>query len=92
MSRHLVVMAAGTGGHIIPGLAVAEELRHRGWTVSWLGTAQGMENRLVPASGRLRKAGDRDRSMSSENRSMTPKTFDRDVPPLNTRCSPSAEP
>lgn len=51
MSRHLVVMAAGTGGHIIPGLAVAEELRHRGWTVSWLGTAQGMENRLVPASG-----------------------------------------
>ena len=51
MSRHLVVMAAGTGGHIIPGLAVAEEMLHRGWTVSWLGTSHGMENRLVPATG-----------------------------------------
>jgi UDP-N-acetylglucosamine--N-acetylmuramyl-(pentapeptide) pyrophosphoryl-undecaprenol N-acetylglucosamine transferase len=48
---HLVVMAAGTGGHIIPGLAVAREMQRRGWTVSWLGTAQGMENRLVPPAG-----------------------------------------
>jgi len=45
---HLVIMAAGTGGHIIPGLAVAREVQRRGWTVSWLGTATGMENRLVP--------------------------------------------
>jgi len=51
MSRHLVVMAAGTGGHVIPGLAVARELQGRGWTVSWLGTTHGMENRLVPPSG-----------------------------------------
>jgi UDP-N-acetylglucosamine--N-acetylmuramyl-(pentapeptide) pyrophosphoryl-undecaprenol N-acetylglucosamine transferase len=48
---HLVVMAAGTGGHVIPGLAVARELQSRGWTVSWLGTRTGMENRLVPPSG-----------------------------------------
>ena len=48
---HLVVMAAGTGGHIIPGLAVAREMQRRGWTVSWLGTRHGMENRLVPPSG-----------------------------------------
>jgi UDP-N-acetylglucosamine--N-acetylmuramyl-(pentapeptide) pyrophosphoryl-undecaprenol N-acetylglucosamine transferase len=47
---HLVVMAAGTGGHIIPGLAVAKEMQRRGWSVSWLGTAHGMENRLVPPS------------------------------------------
>ena len=45
---HLVIMAAGTGGHIIPGIAVAREVQRRGWTVSWLGTATGMENRLVP--------------------------------------------
>jgi UDP-N-acetylglucosamine--N-acetylmuramyl-(pentapeptide) pyrophosphoryl-undecaprenol N-acetylglucosamine transferase len=48
---HLVVMAAGTGGHVIPGLAVAREMQHRGWTVSWLGTREGMENRLVPSQG-----------------------------------------
>ena len=48
---HLVIMAAGTGGHVIPGLAVAKEMQSRGWTISWLGTRQGMENRLVPAAG-----------------------------------------
>lgn len=51
MTRHLVVMAAGTGGHVIPGLAVAREMLARGWTVSWLGTTHGMENKLVPPSG-----------------------------------------
>jgi UDP-N-acetylglucosamine--N-acetylmuramyl-(pentapeptide) pyrophosphoryl-undecaprenol N-acetylglucosamine transferase len=50
-ARHLIVMAAGTGGHVIPGLAVAREMQSRGWTVSWLGTPAGMENRLVPPSG-----------------------------------------
>jgi UDP-N-acetylglucosamine--N-acetylmuramyl-(pentapeptide) pyrophosphoryl-undecaprenol N-acetylglucosamine transferase len=48
---HLVIMAAGTGGHVIPGLAVAKEMQSRGWSVSWLGTSHGMENRLVPPSG-----------------------------------------
>ena len=50
-SLHLVIMAAGTGGHIIPGLAVAQEMRARGWSVSWLGTQAGMENKLVPPAG-----------------------------------------
>ncbi len=50
-SKHLIVMAAGTGGHVIPGLAVAREMQSRGWTVSWLGTPKGMENQLVPPSG-----------------------------------------
>ncbi len=49
--KHLVVMAAGTGGHVIPGLAVAREMQSRGWSVSWLGTTAGMENKLVPPTG-----------------------------------------
>ena len=50
-ARHLVIMAAGTGGHIFPGIAVAREVQRRGWSVSWLGTVSGMENRLVPPTG-----------------------------------------
>ena len=49
--NHLMVVAAGTGGHVMPGLAVAEALRARGWTVSWLGTATGMERGLVEPRG-----------------------------------------
>jgi UDP-N-acetylglucosamine--N-acetylmuramyl-(pentapeptide) pyrophosphoryl-undecaprenol N-acetylglucosamine transferase len=46
-----LVMAGGTGGHIFPGLAVAEELRERGWRVHWLGAPGSMESRLVPPRG-----------------------------------------
>lgn len=49
--NHLVVVAAGTGGHVMPGLAVAETLRGRGWSVSWLGTQSGMERGLVERHG-----------------------------------------
>ena len=51
MTRTLLIMAGGTGGHIMPGLAIAETMRARGWAVRWLGTAHGMENRLVPEAG-----------------------------------------
>jgi len=46
-----LIMAGGTGGHIFPGLAVAQELRSRGWTVHWLGAPDSMEERLVPPQG-----------------------------------------
>lgn len=45
--KHLVIAAAGTGGHVMPGLAVAKEMLQRGWSVSWIGTQTGMEQRLV---------------------------------------------
>jgi UDP-N-acetylglucosamine--N-acetylmuramyl-(pentapeptide) pyrophosphoryl-undecaprenol N-acetylglucosamine transferase len=47
----LMIMAGGTGGHIMPGLAVADAMRARGWAVVWLGNPQGMEARLVPPRG-----------------------------------------
>ena len=46
-----LVMAGGTGGHIFPGLAVAEALRDAGWRVHWLGAPQSMESQLVPPRG-----------------------------------------
>lgn len=49
--KRLLIMAAGTGGHIFPGLAIADTMRARGWQVSWLGTTHGMEQSLVPAHG-----------------------------------------
>lgn len=49
--KTIVIMAGGTGGHIMPGLAVADELRRRGWRVVWMGHPDGMEARLVPAKG-----------------------------------------
>ena len=49
--KKLMIMAAGTGGHIFPGVAIAQTMRARGWSVTWLGTAHGMENEFVPKQG-----------------------------------------
>lgn len=51
MSKTLLIMAGGTGGHIFPALAVGEQMREQGWRVVWLGNPDGMEARLVPQHG-----------------------------------------
>ena len=49
--ERFVIAAGGTGGHVIPALQVAAALRRRGHECIFAGTARGLENRLVPASG-----------------------------------------
>ena len=49
--KRLIIMAAGTGGHIFPGIAIAQTMQQRGWSVTWLGTAHGMEQDFVPKQG-----------------------------------------
>ena len=50
-NKTLLIMAGGTGGHVFPGLAVADKLKSEGWSVSWLGTKDRMEAQLVPEHG-----------------------------------------
>jgi UDP-N-acetylglucosamine--N-acetylmuramyl-(pentapeptide) pyrophosphoryl-undecaprenol N-acetylglucosamine transferase len=49
--RTALIMAAGTGGHIYPGLAIAEALIAKGWSIVWLATPKGMEHQLVGKVG-----------------------------------------
>ena len=51
MTRSILIMAGGTGGHIFPALAVADCLRSQGWSVTWLGARNSMEAELVPKKG-----------------------------------------
>ena len=46
-----MIVAGGTGGHVYPGLAVAEALRDRGIELYWMGTRRGLEARIVPQHG-----------------------------------------
>jgi UDP-N-acetylglucosamine--N-acetylmuramyl-(pentapeptide) pyrophosphoryl-undecaprenol N-acetylglucosamine transferase len=51
MSRPILIMAGGTGGHVFPALALARLLREQSLEVIWLGTARGLESRVIPAEG-----------------------------------------
>ena len=51
MSGRALIAAGGTGGHVYPALAVAGLLTEQGWSVDWVGTERGIEQRLVPAAG-----------------------------------------
>ncbi len=51
MSGTILIMAGGTGGHVFPALAVAEQLQAAGYRILWLGAEDGMETRLVPRYG-----------------------------------------
>ena len=48
---NVMIMAGGTGGHVIPALSVASELKAKGYAVHWLGSVKGIENDLVPDAG-----------------------------------------
>lgn len=49
-NKTIMIAAGGTGGHVVPALSVARELRQQGYEVVWLGTQAGIESRLVPAA------------------------------------------
>ncbi len=51
MGNTIMIMAGGTGGHVFPALAVAQNFQEKAWQVSWLGTQKGIESRVIPEQG-----------------------------------------
>ena len=51
MMPRVLIAAGGTGGHVFPALAVAQELMRRGWHAEWVGSDRGLESRVIPPAG-----------------------------------------
>ena len=47
LNKKILIIAGGTGGHIYPGIAIADYLKAKGYSITWLGTSHGMENQLI---------------------------------------------
>ena len=47
MNRRILIASSGTGGHVIPALAIAQALLGKGYTITWVGTKYGIENKLI---------------------------------------------
>ncbi len=50
-TKKIVITGGGTGGHVFPALSIAQEMKARGWEIRYVGTAHGMEAKLVPEAG-----------------------------------------
>ncbi|CAL4326280.1 undecaprenyldiphospho-muramoylpentapeptide beta-N-acetylglucosaminyltransferase [Buchnera aphidicola] len=51
ISKKIIIMAGGSGGHVFPGLAIATCLLKKGWSINWIGTENNIESNIVPKYG-----------------------------------------
>ncbi|QCI17617.1 undecaprenyldiphospho-muramoylpentapeptide beta-N-acetylglucosaminyltransferase [Buchnera aphidicola (Acyrthosiphon lactucae)] len=51
ISKKIIIMAGGSGGHVFPGLTIAQYLIKKGWCVNWIGTKNSIESKIIPTYG-----------------------------------------
>ncbi|QCI20364.1 undecaprenyldiphospho-muramoylpentapeptide beta-N-acetylglucosaminyltransferase [Buchnera aphidicola (Brachycaudus cardui)] len=51
IAKKIIIMAGGSGGHVFPGLAIANYLLKQGWSINWIGTKNHIESNIVPKYG-----------------------------------------
>ncbi len=50
MKKSILIATGGTGGHVFPGLALAQAFQEKGYQVTWLGTRNGIEAKVIPST------------------------------------------